>query len=71
MSYRLIDNETNEDIIDKLSRIKDERDKYEKILDKIKEYIKNTEELYLVENYEEEGLMTPIKNIEDLLEEIE
>lgn len=39
MSYRLIDNETNEDIIDKLSRIKDERDKYEKILDKIKEYL--------------------------------
>lgn len=40
MSYRLIDNETNEDIIDKLSRIKDERDKYEKILYKIKEWLK-------------------------------
>ena len=38
MSYRLIDNETNEDIIDKLGRIKDERDKYKKVLDKIKEY---------------------------------
>jgi hypothetical protein len=41
------------------------------VLDKIKEYIKNTEELYIVENNEEEGLMTPIKNIKELLEEIE
>jgi uncharacterized protein (UPF0305 family) len=45
--------------------------KQKEVLDKIKEYIKNTEELYLVENYEEEGLMTPIKNIKELLEEIE
>ena len=41
MSYRLIDNETNEDIIDKLGRIKDERDKYKEVLDKIKEMTKD------------------------------
>ena len=67
MSYRLIDNETNEDIIDKLSRIKDERDKYKKILDKIKEYIKE-------EEYEEEGygtLVIETKKLNELLEEIE
>lgn len=67
MSYRLIDNETNEDIIDKLSRIKDERDKYEKILDKIKEYIKE-------EEYQEEGygtLVIETKKLNELLEEIE
>ena len=51
MSYRLIDNETNEDIIDKLGRIKDERDKYKQVLDKIKEYIKE-------EEYQEEGYGT-------------
>lgn len=39
MSYRLIDNETNEDIIDKLGRIRDERDKYKIVLDKIKEIL--------------------------------
>lgn len=67
MSYRLIDNETNEDIIDKLSRIKDERDKYKKILDKIKEYIKE-------EEYQEEGygtLVIETKKLNELLEEIE
>ena len=67
MSYRLIDNETNEDIIDKLIRIKDDIDKYEKILDKIKEYIKE-------EEYQEEGygtLVIETKKLNELLEEIE
>ena len=68
MSYRLIDNETNEDIIDKLSRIKDERDKYEKILDKIKEKclsIKGNPEHTIVSKNE------LVKQFLELLEEIE
>ena len=54
-----------------ITKLELERDKQKEVLDKIKEYVKNTKELYMVENYEEEGLMTPIKNIKNLLEEIE
>ena len=68
MSYRLIDNETNEDIIDKLSRIKDERDKYKIVLDKIKEKclsIKGNPEHTIVSKNE------LVKQFLELLEEIE
>jgi adenine-specific DNA methylase len=60
-----------QDIINAYEKDIEKFNKQKEVLDKIKEYIKNTEELYLVENYEEEGLMTPIKNIKELLEEIE
>lgn len=68
MSYRLIDNETNEDIIDKLSRIKDERDKYEKILYKIKELLKE----YKYTNIADYSKIIEFyRKLEALLEEIE
>ena len=66
MSYRLIDNETNEDIIDKLNRIKDERDKYKKVIDKIKEEIKKYK---YTDSWGDTVVLA--KYIEDLLEEIE
>lgn len=72
MSYRLIDNETNEDIIDKLSRIKDERDKYEKILYKIKEWLEED----LKQQYRDCGHRNNIirevyNKLNELLEKIE
>lgn len=72
MSYRLIDNETNEDIIDKLCRIKDERDKYEKILYKIKEWLEED----LKQQYRDCGHRNNIirevyNKLNELLEEID
>lgn len=46
MSYRLIDNDTNEDIIEKLNRIEEEKNIYEQSLLDIKELLKENSDTY-------------------------